>query len=236
MSLLKVNNLKSGYAGLPILRGVNVKVEEGQIVCVVGSNGAGKTTLLKTICGFLVPMEGEIEFSGRKIDGLPTHRIINLGIGIVPEGRQLFPNLTVRENLEVGSYIKSARIQREKSLEEVFSLFPRLKERSNQLAGTLSGGEQQMLAIARGLMLRPKLLLMDEPSWGLAPFLVTELYQTIQTIREKGTSVLLVEQNVYKALQVSDWGYVLERGELVLEGKGGDLLNNPDLKKAYLGM
>jgi len=236
MSLLKVNNLKSGYAGLPILRGVNVKVEEGQIVCVVGSNGAGKTTLLKTICGFLVPMEGEIEFSGRKIDRLPTHRIINLGIGIVPEGRQLFPNLTVRENLEVGSYIKSARIQREKSLEEVFSLFPRLKERSNQLAGTLSGGEQQMLAIARGLMLRPKLLLMDEPSWGLAPFLVTELYQTIQTIREKGTSVLLVEQNVYKALQVSDWGYVLERGELVLEGKGGDLLNNPDLKKAYLGM
>ena len=234
--MLKIKNLKSGYNNLPIISDINISLNENQIIAIVGSNGAGKSTLLKTICGLIQPMEGTINFLGKRIDNLQTHEIVCLGISMVPEGKQLFPSMNVRENLDVGSYAKQVRKFREQTLEEVYNIFPKLKEREKQLAGTLSGGEQQMLATARALMLKPKLLLMDEPSQGLAPFLVTELFEKIKTIRESGTSILIVEQNVFKALKISDWSYVIEGGRIVLGGKGEDLLENEKLKEAYLGM
>ena len=234
--MLKIKNLKSGYNNLPIISDINISLKEGQIIAIVGSNGVGKSTLLRTICGLIHPMEGTINFLGKRIDNLQTHEIVCLGISMVPEGKQLFPSMNVRENLDVGSYAKQVRKFREQTLEEVYNIFPKLKEREKQLAGTLSGGEQQMLATARALMLKPKLLLMDEPSQGLAPFLVIELFEKIKTIRESGTSILIVEQNVFKDLKISDWSYVIEGGRIVLAGEGEDLLENEKLKEAYLGM
>jgi len=207
-----------------------------QIISIVGANGVGKSTLLKTICGMIKPQSGEIYFNEQRIDGLSPHEIVKLGISMVPEGRQLFNQLTVLENLEVGSSIRRAKADRKESMEKMFELFPRLKERINQYAGTLSGGEQQMLAMARALMALPTLLIMDEPSWGLAPILVNEMFGQIHAIREQGTSILIVEQNVYKTLQMSDYGYVIERGRIVLQGSGKELLENKELKQAYLGI
>lgn len=234
--MLKVSNVCSGYGNIQILNSISIAVLDAQIVSVVGSNGAGKTTLLKTICGLLPCMSGEIEFNGEKISGLPTHKIIEGGISMVPEGRQLFPHLTVLDNMLMGSYLKSVRPSREKNIEKMFATFPRLKERSSQMAGSLSGGEQQMLATARALMSNPKLLILDEPSWGLAPILVHELFEQLVEIKNGGTSVLIVEQNVNKALSISENAYVIEKGQIYMEGVGQDLLKNPDLKKAYLGI
>lgn len=207
-----------------------------QIISIVGANGVGKSTLLKTICGMIKPQSGEIYFNDQRIDGLSPHEIVKLGISMVPEGRQLFNHLTVLENLEVGSSIQRAKAVRKESMEKMFELFPRLKERISQYAGTLSGGEQQMLAMARALMALPTLLIMDEPSWGLAPILVNEMFEQIHKIREQGTSILIVEQNVCKTLQMSDYGYVIERGSIVLQGSGNELLENKELKQAYLGI
>jgi branched-chain amino acid transport system ATP-binding protein len=219
-----------------VITGVFLDIQEGKIISILGANGVGKSTLLKTICGLVKPFRGEILLNDSRIDRLPPHEIVKLGISLIPEGRQLFNHLTVLENLMVGSSIKEAKAQRKQSLEEVYSLFPQLKERLAQLAGTLSGGEQQMVAMARALMARPKLLIMDEPSWGLAPLLVGAMFEQIQAIRQAGTSILIVEQNVFKTLQVSDYAYVIERGRIVLEGCGKELLANKELKQAYLGI
>jgi branched-chain amino acid transport system ATP-binding protein len=219
-----------------VVSGVSLDIKQTQIISIVGANGVGKSTLLKTICGLIRPYSGEIRFNERRVDGLPPHEIVQMGISLVPEGRQLFNHLTVLENLCVGSSIKAAKAARKQSLEEVFLLFPQLKEHLGQLAGTLSGGEQQMVAMARALMARPKLLIMDEPSWGLAPLLVSSMFEQIQAIRRAGTSVLIVEQNVFKTLQVSDYGYVIERGRIVLSGCGQELLDNRELKQAYMGI
>lgn len=237
MALLKVEKLRSGYGDLSILHDISFQVDRGEIVAVVGSNGAGKSTLLRTISGLIQPFSGEIIFNGEAIQGMPPHKIVGKGIAQVPEGRQLFDHLTVEQNLMVGSATPAARSHRKESLEMTFNLFTVLKEREKQRAGTLSGGEQQMLATARGLMARPLLLMMDEPSWGLAPILTTELFETIQRVnKELGTAILLIEQNVYKALSIAHHGYVLERGSIVMEGTGQELLAREDLKTAYLGL
>ena len=236
MPLLEVKNLVSGYKKVPILHGISIQVEAGEILAVVGSNGAGKTTLVKTLSGQLHPFSGQILFDGLAIQGLPPHRIVERGIVQVPEGRQLFNYLTVRQNLQMGSYIQEARNHRQETLDVIFELFPALGERQEQLAGTLSGGEQQMLAIARGLMARPKLLMMDEPSWGLAPLLVRRLFENVCQINQQGCAILLVEQHVQQALSIADRGYVLERGSVVMEGKGQDLLKDERLKESYLGI
>ena len=219
-----------------MVSGVSLEIKETQIISIVGANGVGKSTLLKTICGMIRPYSGEILFNDCRIDGLAPYEIVKLGISLIPEGRQLFNHLTVLENLAVGSCLKAAKAVRKQSLEEAFVLFPQLKERLGQLAGTLSGGEQQMVATARALMARPKLLIMDEPSWGLAPILVTSMFEQIQAIRRAGTSILIVEQNVFKTLQISDYGYVIERGRIVMTGCGQELLANKDLKQAYMGL
>jgi len=236
MPLLEVKSLVSGYKKVPILRGISIRVEEREILAVVGSNGAGKTTLLKTLSGQLYPFSGEIHFDGLPIQGLEPYRIVERGVVQVPEGRQLFNFLTVRQNLQMGSYIREARNHRRETLEVVFDLFPVLAERQDQWAGTLSGGEQQMLAIARGLMARPKLLMMDEPSWGLAPILVRRLFENICQINQRGCAILLVEQHVQQALSIAHRGYVLERGMVVMEGEGKDLLKDERLKESYLGI
>lgn len=236
MPLLEVKNLVSGYKKVPILHGISIQVEAGEILAVVGSNGAGKTTLVKTLSGQLHPFSGQVLFDGLAIQGLPPHRIVERGIVQVPEGRQLFNYLTVRQNLQMGSYIQEARNHRRETLDVIFELFPALGERQEQLAGTLSGGEQQMLAIARGLMARPKLLMMDEPSWGLAPLLVRRLFENVCQINQQGCAILLVEQHVQQALSIADRGYVLERGSVVMEGKGQDLLKDERLKESYLGI
>jgi branched-chain amino acid transport system ATP-binding protein len=236
MPLLEVKNLVSGYKKVPILHGISIRVEEKEILAVVGSNGAGKTTLVKTLSGQLHPFSGQVLFDGLAIQGLPPHRIVERGIVQVPEGRQLFNYLTVRQNLQMGSYIQEARNHRQETLKVIFELFPALGERQEQLAGTLSGGEQQMLAIARGLMARPKLLMMDEPSWGLAPLLVRRLFENVCQINQQGCAILLVEQHVQQALSIADRGYVLERGSVVMEGKGQDLLKDERLKESYLGI
>ena len=236
MSLLEVKSLVSGYKKVPILHGISIRVEEREILAVVGSNGAGKTTFLKTLSGQLHAFSGEILFAGVPIQGLEPHQIVEQGVVQVPEGRQLFNYLTVRQNLQMGSYIREARNHRRETLEVVFDLFPVLAERQDQLAGTLSGGEQQMLAIARGLMARPKLLMMDEPSWGLAPILVRRLFENICQINQRGCAILLVEQHVQQALSIADRGYVLERGMVVMEGEGKDLLKDERLKESYLGI
>ena len=215
---------------------MSLAIEEGEILAVVGANGAGKTTMLRTISGLLRPRAGEITFEGRRIDRLPSHHVVAGGVVQVPEGRKIFPSLSVRENLELGSYARRARPHRQQSLAEVFALFPILSERARQAAGTMSGGQQQMLAIARALMARPRLLMLDEPSLGLAPLVVQEIFRTIAAINRAGTTVLLVEQNTRQALGLARRGYVLENGRVVLEGSGRDLLGNEHVKRAYLGM
>lgn len=234
--MLKINEINVHYGDVQVIHEVTVEVREAEIVTIVGANGAGKTTLLKTIAGILRPTSGEIQFLGERIDHLYPHQIVENGVVRIPEGRKIFPSLSVLENLELGSYLPKAKAKRSESLEKVFSLFPVLKDRSQQLAGTLSGGEQQMLAIGRGLMSLPRLLMLDEPSLGLAPLLVRDIFRTVREINQHGTTILLVEQNVFNALDMANEGFVLENGRIVLRGKSQDLLGNEYIKEAYLGV
>jgi len=235
--LLEVADIHVAYDGVPALRGVSFHVRAGEIVSIVGSNGAGKTTILKTISSLLHPQPGSIRFEDKRIDAWPPHRVVQLGIAHVPEGRRLFAKQTVIENLLLGSYTRRAAADRQADLERVFDLFPILKERRHQKAGTLSGGEQQMLAIGRGLMLRPKLLMLDEPSLGIAPKLVDKIFETVHDLNKKeGITLLLVEQNVREALELADRAYVLQTGGVVMEGTGRDLLQSDIIQKAYLGI
>ena len=236
MSLVEISEINVHYGDVQVLHEVTLEVREGEVVTIVGANGAGKTTLLKTIAGILRSTSGEIQFLGERIGHLYPHQIVEKGLVRIPEGRKIFPSLSVLENLELGSYLPKARAKRSESLEKIFSLFPVLKERSKQLAGTLSGGEQQMLAIGRGLMSLPRLLMLDEPSLGLAPLLVGEIFRTIREINQQGTTILLVEQNVFNALEMAHEGYVLENGRIVLRGKSRDLLGNEHIKESYLGV
>jgi branched-chain amino acid transport system ATP-binding protein len=236
VSLLELSGVDVSYGDLPALRGVDLVVDANETLSVVGANGAGKTTMLRTISGLLRPRRGEVRFEGERIDRLPCHRVVERGVVHVPEGRKIFPSLTVRENLELGSYTRAAKARRADSLERIFDMFPRLRERLSQAAGTLSGGEQQMLAIGRALMALPKLLMLDEPSLGLAPMIVREIFHTIDTINRAGTTVLLVEQNTRQALALSRRGYVLENGRVVLVGTGEALLGNEHVRRAYLGL
>ncbi len=234
--MLKVDEINVQYGDVQVLHEVTLEVSQQEIVTIVGANGAGKTTSLKTIAGILRPTSGEIHFLGDRIDHLYPHQIVEKGLVRIPEGRKIFPSLSVLENLELGSYLPKPKAKRSESLENVFSLFSVLKERSQQLAGTLSGGEQQMLAIGRGLMSLPRLLMLDEPSLGLAPVLVREIFGTIRDINQHGTTILLVEQNVFNALDMAHEGYVLENGRIVLKGKSQDLLGDEHIKEAYLGV
>ena len=234
--LLKVENLSVHYDGMRALAGVNLQVKEGEIVSILGSNGAGKSTLINAVSGMLKLTSGNIAFEGKSITELPAYERVPLGIVQIPEGRRLFPAMTVEENLLMGSAFKAAKKSRKESLEEAFSLLPRLRERRSQVAKTLSGGEQQMVAIARALQSKPKLLMFDEPSLGLSPLLVQELFVLVKRISERGITVLLVEQNVKKTLQIVDRSYVLENGAIVMEGTGSELLNNDLIQKAFLGM
>jgi branched-chain amino acid transport system ATP-binding protein len=234
-ALLRLDGVVAGYGDLIAISGVSLEVREGEAVALIGSNGAGKTTTLKTISGLLPLRAGRIEFEGARLDGLRSADIVARGIAHVPEGRQLFPSLSVRDNLELGAQ-SATRARRGETLERVFALFPRLRERERQLAGTLSGGEQQMCAIGRGLMARPRLLLLDEPSLGLAPVMVTLIFETLRNVNDTGTTIMLVEQNVPRALQLSHRGYVLENGRLVLDGTRASLLASPHVKHAYLGL
>jgi branched-chain amino acid transport system ATP-binding protein len=236
MPLLDVRELHSGYRDVSVLHGLSFHVDAGEIVTIVGANGAGKTTLLRTISGLLAPSAGQILLESEPIHGLQPHVIVGKGLVQVPEGRQLFGNLTVRENLLVGSHSKEARQRRRQTLGMVFDLFPVLAERQRQRAMTLSGGEQQMLATARALMACPTLLMLDEPSWGLAPILVGRLFEAIEQINRQGVTILLVEQNVYRALSMAHRAYVMERGALVRQGGGKELLEHPELKVSYLGL
>jgi branched-chain amino acid transport system ATP-binding protein len=233
--MLSIKDLHVYYGGIHALKGISLEVPEGEIVTLIGANGAGKSTLLRTICNLVPPRAGEIQFSKQSIVRLPTHEIIKKGIAMIPEGRRIFPNLSVYENLRLGAYARSEEAEIQKDLDWVYELFPRLLERKNQRAGTLSGGEQQMLAVGRGLMTRPSLLMLDEPSLGLAPILVEEIFQILQEIHKQGLTILLIEQNALAALKTAGYGYVLETGKVVLSGKGEDLLHNEDVRKAYLG-
>ena len=233
--LLEVNNLNVYYGAIHALQGVSFNVNEGEIVTLIGANGAGKSTTLNAVSGLLRAREGSITFRDKDIILTPAEEIVRRGISQAPEGRKIFAVLTVLENLEMGAYTKNNKSEINKSLERVFRSFPRLKERQSQLGGTLSGGEQQMLAIGRAMMSQPQLLLLDEPSMGLSPILVEEIFNIIQEINSQGTSILLVEQNAQMALSVAHRGYVLETGRVVLEGRSADLLNNPQVAKAYLG-
>jgi len=234
--MLRVHKLHAHYGDIHVLKDVSIEVNEGEIISMVGANGAGKTTSLNVLSGVLRATSGEVHFCRERIDQLPAYRIVEKGLVQVPEGRQLFPSLSVLENLEMGSYLSRARIQSGQNLEKVFQLFPILRERKQQLAGSLSGGEQQMLAISRGLMACPVLLLLDEPSLGLAPLVVKNIFQTIRGINAAGTPILLVEQNVFYALSSSHRGYVMESGAIVMEGRGEELLKNEHVKTAYLGV
>jgi len=235
-TMLQISQLNVHLSGgAHILRNVSIQLFENEILTVIGPNGAGKTTLLNTISGLVVPTSGTIEFYNKRIDGLPPYRIVELGISHVPEGRQLFPRLSVLENLKLGAYTRKARKEMNETLKLVFDMFPILKERAKQAAGSLSGGEQQMLAIARGLMSKPKLLMLDEPSLGLAPKVVDTIFKSIKDIA-KATTILLVEQNVHRALEIADRGYVIESGSTVIEGESKELKNNDYVKKAYLGI
>lgn len=236
MALLEVNNIHTYYGNIHALKGVSLRVEEGEIVCLIGGNGAGKTTTLRTISGALRPRDGHIVFRGEDLAKYKPHQIVEKGIAMVPEGRRIFARMTVMENLEMGAYIRKDKQKIAEDLEWVFELLPRLKERRRQVGGTLSGGEQQMLATARALMTRPRLLLMDEPSMGLAPVLVEAIFDTIVKINKEGTTILLVEQNALMALSVANRGYVLETGTIVMEDTGEALKKNPRVQKAYLGM
>ena len=232
--MLEVKGLRAGYGAIEILRGIDLAVGAGEIVALLGSNGAGKSTLNNNISGLYKPFGGSIRFEGQEIAGTPSTRIVDSGLIQVPEGRRVFPNLSVRENLEMGSY-RRGRAGRAKNLDRVVAIFPRLKERWTQLAGTLSGGEQQMLAIGRGLMGEPKLLILDEPSLGLSPLLVEEMFALISKINADGLAILLVEQNVVQSLAVAHRAYVLENGRIALSGKAAELAENPELRKTYLG-
>lgn len=234
--MLEVKNINVFYGDVQVIRDISFKVNEGEVVALVGANGAGKSTTLKTISGLVKPESGEIVFNEIKLSDVEPYRLIEHGIVHVPEGRRLFVDMSVEENLDMGSLKGAAKAEREKSREMVYKLFPILLERKKQLGGTLSGGEQQMLAIGRGLMSKPKLMMFDEPSLGLAPILVREIFSIIRNIREEGTTVLIVEQNVKQTLSISDRAYVLENGRIVLEGTGADLLNDEHVRKAYLGV
>jgi branched-chain amino acid transport system ATP-binding protein len=233
--LLEVKELNVYYGAIHALQGISFSVDEGEIVTLIGANGAGKSTTLKTVSGLLRPRRGSIRFDGRDMVSLAAEEIVTRGVVHVPEGRKIFAPLTVLENLQMGAYTRKDKAEIERSMQRVFTSFPRLRERLSQLGGTLSGGEQQMLAVARGLMARPRLLLLDEPSMGLAPILVEEIFEIIREINRQGTTILLVEQNANMALQVANRGYVLETGRIALEGKAGDLLHNPQVIQAYLG-
>ncbi len=233
--MLEILDLKVSYGAITALDGVSLRVAAGQVVALLGANGAGKTTTIRAITGLTPPRSGRILLAGREIQGWTPHRVTQAGVAVVPEGRRIFINLTVRENLLLGGYIRRDKGALAGDLEEIYQTFPRLAERRRQLAGTLSGGEQQMLALGRALMSRPKLLLLDEPSLGLAPLLVKEVLHIIAALNGRGVTVLLVEQNVYAALQIAHYGYVLETGRLVLAGTGAELLEHPQLKDAYLG-
>ena len=235
MALLDVENIHSYYGQIHALRGVSIAVEEGEVVTLIGSNGAGKTTTLRSINGILPPREGRIIFWGEEIQGVPAHHMISKGIAQSPEGRKIFHRMTVLENLEMGAYHRNDRKEIQEDMDHVYDLFPRLKEREKQEAGTMSGGEQQMLAIGRALMSRPKLLLLDEPSMGLAPVLVERIFQIIEEINKQGTTILLVEQNANVALQIATRGYVLETGEIVNAASAEELRQDPKVREAYLG-
>ena len=234
--ILRVSNLSVSYSGVQALQAVNLRVEPGKIVALVGGNGNGKSTTLRAVAGLNAVDAGDIHFEGKPVKALPAHKRVPLGLSLVPEGRRLFPRLTVLRNLELGAYTRDDQDEVREGIERMLTLFPILKERSDQLAGTMSGGEQQMLAIARGLMARPKLLMLDEPSWGIAPKFVSKVLDVIQRVNETGVSVLLVEQNLHKALSIAHHAYVIQTGRIVLEGPGQDLLHNEDVKKAYLGL
>jgi len=234
--LLEVRAISVAYGDVRVLHGVSLHVEAGEIVSLLGANGAGKTTTLRAISGLIPVQEGAVTFEGRPLTGLSPSRIVERGIAHVPEGRQLFTNMTVEENLEMGAYLPQAKMARAETLARVLELFPRLGERRRQVAGTLSGGEQQMVAIGRALMSRPRLLVLDEPSLGLAPIVVKNIFETVKRINADGTTVLLVEQNLAESLRLSDRGYVLETGSIAMEGRGADLLADPHTRKAFLGL
>ena len=233
--MLQVRDLHAGYGKSEVLRGISFDVQRGEIVTIVGANGAGKTTTLRALCGIVRATGGSIELDGVAINSRQPHEIVELGITMIPEGRQLFPFLTVEENLRMGSFKKTARDVHAQRLEEVLVLFPKVKERLKQMAVSLSGGEQQMVAIARGMMAGPRLLIFDEPSLGLSPLLVEQMFEIVRKVAERGTTVLLVEQNVFHTLQLADRGYVFENGAVALSGTGKELLVNPHVRKAYLG-
>ena len=235
MAMLEVKDLEVYYGVIQAINGVSFQVNQGEVIALIGANGAGKTTILHTITGLLAPKKGSVMFEGKEITKVPAHKIVSMGMAHVPEGRRVFAELSVYENLKMGAYTRKDRAEIDESLQNVYKRFPRLEERKNQMAGTLSGGEQQMLAMGRALMSKPKIILMDEPSMGLSPILVNEIFDIIQAVSESGTTVLLVEQNAKKALSIADRAYVLETGNIVLEGKAKDLLENDSIKKAYLG-
>lgn len=235
MALLELSNLNTQYGAIQALKGISLTVEEGEVVTLIGSNGAGKSTTLKTVSGLLKPKSGEIRLNGQPIHGLPPHKVTELGVGHVPEGRKIFPRLTVTENLEMGAYTVEDKAAIAKGVDRAFELFPRLKERAKQLGGTLSGGEQQMLAIARALMMKPKILMMDEPSMGLAPRLVEQIFEIITQLNQEGVTILLVEQNAHMALEVAHRGYVIQTGEIALADSAAALKENKSVREAYLG-
>ena len=235
MAMLEVKDLQVYYGMIHAIKGVSFYVNEGEIIALIGANGAGKTTILHTITGLLAPKGGQVMFEGKDITKTPAHKIVELGMAHVPEGRRVFAQLSVYQNLKMGAYTRSDKNEIEESLEMVYKRFPRLEERKNQMAGTLSGGEQQMLAMGRALMSKPRIILMDEPSMGLSPILVNEIFDIIQSVSASGTTVLLVEQNAKKALAIADRAYVLETGKISLDGNAKDLLNDDSIKKAYLG-
>lgn len=235
MSMLEIKDLEVFYGMIQAIKGVSFDVNEGEVIALIGANGAGKTTILHTITGLINAQKGSVWFEGKDITKVPAHKIVSMGMAHVPEGRRVFANLTVLQNLKMGAYTRKDKNEIEQTLESIYKRFPRLKERQNQFAGTLSGGEQQMLAMGRALMSHPKIILMDEPSMGLSPIFVNEIFDIIKSVSASGTTVLLVEQNAKKALSIADRAYVLETGKIVLSGKADDLLNNDSIKKAYLG-
>ena len=235
MALLEVKDIQVYYGMIQALKGISFEVNEGEVVALIGANGAGKTTTLHTITGLMHAKKGSIMYNGTDITHTPPHRIVGMGMAHVPEGRRVFANMTVLQNLRMGAFTRSDKGEIEATLKAVYTRFPRLKERQNQVAGTLSGGEQQMLAMGRALMSKPSLILMDEPSMGLSPIFVNEIFDIIQKVSESGTTVLLVEQNAKKALSIADRAYVLETGKIILSGTASDMLTNEDVKKAYLG-
>ena len=235
MAMLEIKDLEVYYGMIQAIKGVSFEVNEGEVIALIGANGAGKSTILHTVTGLLEAKSGSVTFDGKNITKVPAHKIVSMGMAHVPEGRRVFANLTVLQNLRMGAYTRKDKDEIEETLKTVYQRFPRLEERQNQLAGTLSGGEQQMLAMGRALMSHPRIILMDEPSMGLSPIFVNEIFNIIQEVRASGTTVLLVEQNAKKALSISDRAYVLETGKIVLEGDAEELLNNDSIKKAYLG-